>query len=215
MLDLVLTVPQDSRPGYLRIAEALRVAIQAGQAKPGEKLPSSRVLAEMLGVHRHTVTAAMDELVAEGWLESGERRAHRVCEVLPSEFFNPKGGGKKASVFERKFKWRLARHSNTYICGLADTRGYTHVFQGGQPDLRLFPYDEFRTYVAESLRRSPVALGGYGDPAGHPGFIARLEEYLRRMRAITGRRIVVTHGAQEAIFLISQLLVVPGDKVAV
>ena len=215
MLDLVLTVPQDSRPGYLRIAEALRVAIQAGQAKPGEKLPSSRVLAEMLGVHRHTVTAAMDELVAEGWLESGERRAHRVCEVLPSEFFSPKGAGKKTSVFERKFKWRLARHSNTYICGLADTRGYTHVFQGGQPDLRLFPYDEFRTYVAETMRRAPAALGGYGDPAGHAGFIARLEEYLRRMRAITGRRIVVTHGAQEAIFLISQLLVVPGDKVAV
>src|SRR6201999_3621386 len=54
MLDLVLTVPQDPRPGYLRIAEALRSAIQGGQAKPGERLPSSRTLAVMLGVHRHT-----------------------------------------------------------------------------------------------------------------------------------------------------------------
>ena len=123
MLDLVLTVPSDSRPGYLRIAEALRSAIQAGQAKPGERLPSSRVLAEMLGVHRHTVTAAMDELVAEGWLESGERRAHRVCQVLPSEFFSPKAGGKKPSVFERRHKWRIARESDTPICSLTDTSG--------------------------------------------------------------------------------------------
>jgi len=215
MLDLVLTVPQDPRPGYLRIAEALRAAIQAGQAKPGERLPSTRVLAETLGVHRHTVTAAMDELVAEGWLESGERRAHRVAQVLPSEFFKPKGGAKKTALFERKFKWRVARQSTTTLCGLIDTRSYNYVFQGGQPDLRQFPYDEFRACVAEALRKQPISLGGYSDPAGHPEFIERLEEYLRRVRALTGRRIVVTHGAQEAIFLIAQLLVTPGDKVAV
>jgi GntR family transcriptional regulator/MocR family aminotransferase len=161
------------------------------------------------------VIAAMDELVAEGWLDAGQRRAHRVCAVLPSEFFKPKGGGKKPSVFERKFKWRLARHSTTLICGLARLDGYQHVFQGGLPDLRLFPHDEFRACVAETLRRAPPSHGGYGDPAGHPEFIARLEEYLRRMRALTGRRIVVTHGAQEGIFLISQLLVSPGDGVAV
>ncbi|HEY4127087.1 MAG TPA: PLP-dependent aminotransferase family protein [Gammaproteobacteria bacterium] len=215
MLELALTLPTDNRPGYLRIAEALRSAIQTGQAKPGERLPSSRVLAASLGVHRHTVTAAMDELVAEGWLESGERRAHRVCAVLPSEFFSPKGGAKKTALFERKFKWRLARHSTTTLCGLVDTRPYEYVFQGGQPDLRLFPYDEFRACVADALRRAPASLGGYGDPAGHPEFIERLGEYLRRVRALTGRRIVVTHGAQEAIFLIAQLLVHPGDKVAV
>jgi GntR family transcriptional regulator / MocR family aminotransferase len=215
MLELTLTVPSDSRPGYLRIAEALRQAIQAGQAKPGERLPSSRTLATLLGVHRHTVAAAMDELVAEGWLEAGERRAHRVCHVLPSEFFSPKGGAKKTSLFERKFKWRLARHSTTTLCGLADTRHYRHVFQGGQPDLRLFPFDEFRACMADALRRGPASLGGYGDPAGHPEFIERLAEYLRRVRALTGRRIVVTHGAQEGIFLIAQLLVSPGDKVAV
>jgi GntR family transcriptional regulator/MocR family aminotransferase len=215
MHDLVLTVPKDSRPGYLRIAEALRTAIQAGQAKPGERLPSSRVLADTLGVHRHTVTAAMDELVAEGWLESGERRAHRVCAVLPSEFFKPRGGAKKTALFERKFKWRLARQSDTQLCGLVDTGPYDYAFQGGQPDLRLFPYDEFRACVAESLRQRPINLGGYGDPAGHPEFIERLAEYLRRVRALTGRRIVVTHGAQEAIFLVAQLLVHPGDKVAV
>ncbi len=215
MLELTLTVPDDNRPSYLRIAEALRVAIQQGMLKPGERLPSTRVLAETLGVHRHTVNAAMDELVAEGWLDASQRRAHRVCEVLPSEFFKPRGAGRKTSVFERKFKWHFARQSNTVLCGLADTRRYAHVFQGGQPDLRLFPYDEFRACVAESLRRSPAALGGYGDPAGHESFIERLGEYLRRVRALTGRRIVVTHGAQEGIFLVAQLLVNPGDKVVV
>jgi GntR family transcriptional regulator/MocR family aminotransferase len=214
MRELILSIPDDARPGYLRIAEGLRSAIQKGTVKPGERLPSTRVLAESLGVHRHTMSAAMDELVAEGWLEAGERRAHRVSQVLPSEFFKPKGGG-KPSPFERGIKWRFVRGAVKSFCAPETREDYRYVFQSGVPDLRLFPYNEFRTCLAESMRKSPVNFGGYGNAAGHPGFIARFEEYLRRMRAITGRRIIVTHGAQEGIFLVAQLLVGPGHKVAV
>ena len=213
MQELVLSVAQDRRPGYLRIAEALRNAIQAGRAKPGEALPSSRVLAETLGVHRHTVAAAMDELVAEGWLEAGERRAHRVCQVLPSEFFKPRGD--KPSPFTRKFKWRIERHASSLFCTPERPMDYRHVFQSGLPDLRLFPFAEFRACLAETLRTSGAVCSGYGDPAGHPEFIARLAEYLRRVRALTDREIIVTHGTQEGIFLVAQLLVKPGSKVAV
>ena len=214
MLDLILSIPDDARPGYLRIAEALRSAIQKGTVKPGERLPSTRVLAGMLGVHRHTMSAAMDELVAEGWLEAGERRAHRVSQVLPSEFFKPKGGG-KSSPFDRGIKWRFARQGHRPDCAPQTGEDYRYVFQSGLPDLRLFPYDEFRACFAESMRKSPIVCSGYGDPAGHPGFIERFEHYLRRMRAITGRKIIVTHGAQEGIFLVAQLLVGAGHKVAV
>ena len=214
MRELILSIPDDGRPGYLRIAEGLRSAIQKGMVKPGERLPSTRVLAEMLGVHRHTMSAAMDELVAEGWLEAGERRAHRVCGVLPSEFFKPKGGG-KASPFDRSIKWRFVRGAGKPFCAPEPYERYRHVFQSGLPDLRLFPYDELRACLTESMRKSVSICGGYGDPAGHAGFIERFEEYLRRVRAITGRRVIVTHGAQEGIFLVAQLLVGAGHKVAV
>ncbi|HEV2111740.1 MAG TPA: winged helix-turn-helix domain-containing protein, partial [Gammaproteobacteria bacterium] len=142
MQELILSVPDDARPGYLRIAEALRGAIQKGMVKPGERLPSTRVLASTLAVHRHTMSAAMDELVAEGWLEAGERRAHRVAQVLPSEFFRPKGGA-KASRFDRGLKWRLVREASKSFCAPDPYAAYTHVFQSGLPDLSLFPYDEF------------------------------------------------------------------------
>ena len=214
MRDLILLIPKDARPGYLRIAEGLRAAIQAGRVKPGEKLPSSRTLADMLSVHRHTVIAAMDELVAEGWLEAGERRAHRVCQVLPSVFFNPRPGN-KSSPFDRPFKWQFARAAADCFCGPEDDRSYTHAFQSGLPDLRLFPYDEFRACVADALRRSPAIRGGYGSAAGHPEFIEQLSGYLSHLRALTGRKIIVTHGAQEGVFLLAQLLISPGHKIAV
>ena len=214
VLDLHLSVPRDNRPSYLRIAEGLRHAIQSGRLKPGERLPSCRRLAVALGVHRHTVTAAADELVAEGWLKGGERRAHRVAAVLPSEFFKSRDA-RAAPRALKPLKWRVVRQART-----AGTRSGGHeecryVFAGGVPDLRLFPYDEFRACVAQTLRKAPTSFGGYGDPAGHPAFIERLSLYLRRVRALTGRRILVTHGSQEAMFLAAQLLLRPGDKVAV
>ncbi|HET7921457.1 MAG TPA: PLP-dependent aminotransferase family protein [Gammaproteobacteria bacterium] len=216
MQELIVTVPKDNRPGYLRIAEGLRQAIQAGRLKPGEKLPSSRALAERLGVHRHTVIAAMDELVAEGWLEAGERRVPRVASVLPSQFFEPKPRG-KYQCLKRKITWQFARNFAESPCGPVEAKPgeFAHVFQSGQPDLRLFPYSEFRACLAESLRRSPAARAGYGTASGHAPFVARLREYLAHMRALTDREIVVTHGTQEGVFLAAQLLLKPGDKVAV
>jgi GntR family transcriptional regulator/MocR family aminotransferase len=216
MHDLILAVPKDGRPGYLRIAEGIRTAIQAERIKPGERLPSSRTLADMLGVHRHTVIAAMDELVAEGWLEAGQRRAHRVASELPSQFFSPRARS-KSSCLNRKLKWQFARQVNVSDCGPDQSRGstYNYVFQGGHPDLRLFPYDEFRACLAESLRKSPSMRSGYGSPAGHQPFVERLDRYLGHMRALTGRKIIVTHGTQEGVFLAAQLLINPGDKVAV
>jgi len=214
VLDFYLSIPRDSRPGYLRIADGLRQAIQSGRLKPGERLPSCRRLAVMLGVNRHTVTAATDELVAEGWLKGGERRAHRVAAVLPSEFFISRAG-QPASRGSKTLRWRLVREPGALKAGGMVARGHRYTFAGGVPDLRLFPYDEFRACVAQALRRAPSGLGGYGDPAGHPEFIQRLSLYLRRVRALTGRRILVTHGSQEGMFLVAQLLLRPGDKVAV
>lgn len=213
-MDFYLSVPQDKRPSYLRIAEGLRHAIQSGRLKPGERLPSCRRLASMLSVHRHTVAAAAGELVAEGWLMGGERRTHKVAAVLPSEFFRSRTGG-SAPRGPRPLKWRLVRNADAIRFGLGRGRDCHYVFAGGVPDLRRFPYDEFRACLVEALRRAPARLAGYGDPAGHPEFIEQLSLYLRRVRALTDRRILVTHGSQEAIFLSAQLLLRPGDKVAV
>jgi GntR family transcriptional regulator/MocR family aminotransferase len=214
VLDFHLSIPRDGRPSYLRIADGLRQAIQSGRLEPSERLPSCRRLAVMLGVHRHTVTAAADELVAEGWLKGGERRAHRVAAVLPSEFFNARVGH-TASRGAKTLRWRLVREAGAPKGAASAARGHRYTFAGGVPDLRLFPYDEFRTCLAQALRRAPRGLGGYGDPAGHPEFIQRLSLYLRRVRVLTGRRILVTHGSQEGMFLVAQLLLRPGDKVAV
>ena len=214
MREFSLSISQDRSPVYLRIAEALRQAIQSGRLRPGEALPSSRRLGAMVGVHRHTVTAAADELVAEGWLEGGARRAYRVCGVLPPEFFNSKAG-QRGAIPSGKLKWRLLRQAPRFRSPPAHDRRYRYSFAAGVPELRLFPYDEFRACMSQALRNSAMLRGGYGEPDGYAPFLERLSLYLRRVRALTERRIIVTHGSQEALFLVAQLLLGARDTVAV
>jgi GntR family transcriptional regulator/MocR family aminotransferase len=70
------------------LEHALREAIQSGRLHPGTRLPSSRALAQDLGVARNTIVEAYGQLVAEGWLTavsgSGTQVADRVIETVPA-----------------------------------------------------------------------------------------------------------------------------------
>lgn len=57
-------------PIYLAIADAIGAAIQAGQFRPGDRLPTHRALAEALGVDLTTVTRAYAEARRRGLLHA-------------------------------------------------------------------------------------------------------------------------------------------------
>ena len=210
---LSLRLAGDDRPIYLRLAEALRQAIHAGRARPGEALPSARQLAEHIGAHRHTVMAALDELVAEGWVVAETRRGYRVSAELPAASFRPAGRPRTLPTKPTKHAWRLVRAAS------ADApypdASVKYAFQSGQPDLRAFPFAEFRGHVTDALRRPSPRTFAYGRSSGHEPLLNALAAYLRRLRGIDDRGLIVTHGSQEAIFIAAQLLVAPGDRVAV
>src|SRR6266850_2737573 len=70
-------------PLFLQIARALSADIRRGRLRPGEPLPGSRSLADLLGVNRNTVVAAYRELVAEGWAHSLPATGTVVSRELP------------------------------------------------------------------------------------------------------------------------------------
>ncbi|ONT35366.1 DNA-binding protein, partial [Burkholderia cenocepacia] len=70
-----------------QLAQALRDAVRRGDVRPGDTLPSTRLLAASLQVARGTVVDAYAQLIAEGFLESrggaGTRVAHALAEPPP------------------------------------------------------------------------------------------------------------------------------------
>ena len=79
----MLTYLLDTNNGrlYEQLYEQMKQDILQGVLKAGERLPSKRKLAEHLGVSVVTVETAYSQLMAEGYVESAEKRGYFVSQV--------------------------------------------------------------------------------------------------------------------------------------
>jgi len=75
--------PRSATPLYAQIAGRLRVAVAAGELRPGEPLPSVRQLASKLRVNPATVVQAYRDLETEGFVEMRQGAGTFVKEVVP------------------------------------------------------------------------------------------------------------------------------------
>ncbi len=180
-LDLLVETRGTRRRASLE--EALRHAIHSGRLPNGTRLPSSRALATDLGWSRGTVTAAYDQLVAEGYLATRRGSGTQV------DFAAPATAAPEEQPAARR-EWRL------------DLRP-------GPPPADTFPVDVWLRHLRDALRDAPASSFGYGDPAGSLDLRTELAAYLGRVRGVrtTAANIVVTAGATQALSLLAGVLV--------
>lgn len=207
--------PSDDLPVFLQIARALTRDILRGRLRPKDRLPGTRRLAEELGVNRNTVVAAYDELLSEGWVESDGTRGTFVAAALPKvkpRRFGPASGEVAPSPERVGFPLRGPAPASTppYPKGVL-------IMAGGAPDVRLVPRAALARAYRRALEQGHRRLLDYGDPAGHPGLRSALAAMLREERAVAidADRVLVTKGAQEALYLAAEVLLQPGDRVVV
>src|SRR6186713_412110 len=80
--DLLVALDRDAGPLGIQLQDQLRAAIRDRRLGPGERLPSTRRLAALLGVSRGTVVDAYEQLLAEGYVESAVGSGTRAA-TLP------------------------------------------------------------------------------------------------------------------------------------
>jgi GntR family transcriptional regulator/MocR family aminotransferase len=206
-----LSEVNNNQAKYLQLAETVRTAIRIGQLLAGEPLPSVKTLSDELSINRHTVMKSFAELIAEGWIESQQRIGYRVAQHIPIE--QTRGVKLAKSDNGDSFNYRFVRSGSQLPENPAHS--YRYNFSGGQPDVSAFPFAEFKRHMSDVLTRPNVKQLGYGEGAGTPELIEQVKAYLRKSRAIIDREIIITNGSQEAMFILAQLLLQAGDKVAV
>ena len=81
--DPLLRLPDKSGVLYVRLYQRMRALILEGSWPPGMRLPSSRTLAADLGIARNTASLAVDQLLADGWVEARSRSGTYVSASLP------------------------------------------------------------------------------------------------------------------------------------
>ncbi|MFG0381983.1 PLP-dependent aminotransferase family protein [Pseudomonas sp. zbq_18] len=200
----------DPEQGLARqLYQELRERILDGRLAGGARLPASRDLAKVLGVSRNTVGRALDQLYAEGYVQGRVGDGTYVMELAGVTRTPPLASQRPAhgAALQRLQQHHLA----------APLEGAPRAFRVGVPAFDLFPFETWARLSARFWRKPSPARLGYGDPAGDLQLRELIAAYLRNSRGLhcDPAQIVVTCGAQQAISLCAQLLVQPGDRVAV
>ncbi|AWW00851.1 MocR-like pyridoxine biosynthesis transcription factor PdxR [Arcticibacterium luteifluviistationis] len=211
MVELINIDKENEKPVFRQIADQLIENIQAGTIRAGAKLPGSRKLAELWGVHRKTVLAAMDELINQGWLEtkpgSGTFIAMKIeAESITELQVSEENKGKAAKVEVPQILKR----------DLHLTKEKYHL-DDGLPDPRLAPVSELsRAYKTALTAGNLYPKYTYADTKGHLYLREVLADYLLKTRAldVSPEQIMITRGVTQAVYLAIQTFVSKGDTVA-
>lgn len=207
MRDLGLFIDKNNKNLGKQFTQELRNLIKNGKLSAGEGLPSMRIFAEQLGIHRHTIRVALEELISEGWIEAIPRKGYFVSSSIPTDYFETKVLEGKRSQTQFNFEVQSKIHMPDY----APINKINYNFQSGLPDLRLVPTQEIKSFISDALRYGRKEILDYGDTLGSKKLRDKLQEYFRRMRGIYNKDVAITNGSQEGLYVISQLLIKPGD----
>jgi len=196
-----------------RIGEAIKAQIASGTYGPGARLPSTRALAAELGVSRTTVTAAYEQLLAEGYLETRQGARAQVAQGLQPRAPGPAPVPSPAPVHLSAYARRVAGFAAT----ASPPDGRLAIdFRYGDLASADFPTLAWKRALNAALLRRPGRLR-YGDPCGSPALRTALQGYLWRARGLRCEpdQIVVVNGSQQGLDLCARLLLDPGDGVVV
>lgn len=203
-----------STPVYFQLAEQLTTAIAAGVLQPLTRLPGSRQLAELLSVHRKTVTRAYDDLLAQGWLESKTGSGTFVARHLP--LIKPGKIKVKQQATDPArlagFNFQPAAHLDREFVKASTT----YHLDDGFPDPRLAPlHDLSRAYRTQLIMGNAYHRLGYDDPQGSPWLREELATHLYETRGMKIRKenILITRGTMMGLYLACTGLLQPGDRV--
>lgn len=220
----------DRRRGLsLQLYQALRARVLDGRLSSGTRLPASRDLAKVLALSRNSVVRAYDQLYAEGYIETrvGDgtyvSRLPKLSTEVSTGLYPGLSTGLSTIVHKSTEDLSSNASSSVPLDRLKNHHlpmprsGPPRAFRVGVPAFDLFPFDVWAKLHAGFWRNPDPARLGYGDPAGELQLRELIAAYLRQSRGIscTAGQIVITSGAQQAITLCAQLLVQPGQAVAV
>lgn len=202
-------------PVYLQVANTLICEIKEGIIRPGSKMPGTRAMADALHINRQTVVKAYDEMDAQGWITTHKSKGtfvnNELPEIKPKKLQNAQAEIKQAKTTGYNFK------INTLIHEPAKANRHIIGFHDG-PDVRLIPSKLLgQTYKSIITRKAGQHMLSYVDVNGKESVRKTIANYLNLSRGLQSseENIMITRGAQMAMFLLSNTLIEKNDNVIV
>jgi len=218
---------------YLQVYRALRGEILGGRLASGERVPSTREIAELLKISRNTAVMAYEQLRAEGYIEARVGAAGTVvASVLPPDgpVSRPTSARAVSPASARRAGPRIGAGGKRFLRAAracSKSLGFSELtweltpkrmrfdFRPGRPSFANLPYPLWCRLLGARARRASLPDLEYGPPAGRAELREAISTRLRRLRGLRADpdRIVIVNGTQQALDLICRVLLSPGDRV--
>jgi 2-aminoadipate transaminase len=208
--------PESHIPLYIQLRDQLRSLVHTGDLRPGDRIPASRELAQVLGVHRTTVANAYAELESEGLIQGHVGRGTfikhdgnglKITPPAPASL-----NGHDGLRWELLFADERSEEILTRLTAEAPEDALSFVM--ARPAAEFFPVEDLQSCVHAALKREGPDILNLGASDG----FAPLKEALLDLLKQDGipakdENLLVTAGCQQALDLIAKAFVRSGDTV--
>jgi GntR family transcriptional regulator / MocR family aminotransferase len=203
-------------PLYRQIAVWFQRAIVDGQLRPGQRVPSTRALADQLQISRIPVLGAYELLIAEGYLRPFVGAGTCVSESIPDGVFAP-ARRESASTAEEDSQSGAKRRTSRRAAGMTGPAQEWLERARGCVDLTHFPTREWSRLVNRHVRKLSREVMGYSDAMGYLPLREALAEYLGAFRGVRcdPSQVLVTTGSQQGVQIAALALLDPRDPVLI
>jgi GntR family transcriptional regulator/MocR family aminotransferase len=215
-MEFSIPLSKEQRPLHKQIYSGLRRAILIGIVGSDTRLPSTRDLAEQLGVSRSVVLEAYDQLLAEGFVIGRSGSGTYVAQGLSSNWL---ARSKKSTRLRLSGFGSTAVDVAENLDASARSTRYRYDFKFGrsESDIETFPFEYWQRILTRRARKTSVAELDYGPAAGNSLLRDAICTHLRRSRTLVcdPSDVIITNGSQQALDLIARVLLERGDRVAI
>ncbi len=216
-----MRIPLDrnsSVPLYQQIESYLRQNILSGSLDAHTRLPATRQLAQDLGINRITVESAYAGLEADGLIFSQVGSGTYVLPPNSIPALPRKDSQAPWPLWQQEVQARSGAIKKVSADELLRNTGHPNPisFASGTGDARLFPVEDFRKVLQNVLRRDGITALEYGEHNGFAPLRATIAHVLASQGLPAGpENVLITAGSQQAIALVTQLLLRPDDTILV
>ena len=200
---------------HRQLYDELRHLILAGQLRAGTRLPPTRALSAELGVSRNTVVLAIEQLVAEGYVQGKVGAGTFVSEALPESLLRVPSTASPPSRVDRVSECTLSQRGRQFVQLSPHEGASPGAFLPGMPEIATFPFTIWRKLLNKHWRQPTSDSLVYGSAAGYLPLREAIADYVRTARRVscTAKQVIIVAGAQQAIQMTIQLLTDAGDAV--
>jgi GntR family transcriptional regulator / MocR family aminotransferase len=212
-VSLVIPLSKNGGPLYRQVYAGLREAILSGAFRAGDRFPSTRDLAEQLGISRTAVLAAYDQLLVEGFVAGRAGSGTYVAEGLSAG--PPSRGADSARLRLTRFGKAAAAAAQLPVAAGGRPPALRYDFSYWRSSVEMFPFELWRRILLRHARRATLRSLDYGPAAGSLALREAICAHLQRSRAVVSdaSQVIIVNGSQQALDLAARGLVERGDPV--